>query len=177
MSRKQNLASNLSLEEIWNHRTDVQAALRFYFNPGSLGSQDRFSGKTLEAIAETLQARLQEADQQSLLVLLTSVEAAFRRDYEIRVERKATDEPSRSFTTLYAQKGKRARLDSDLFENWKKVSDLHQRAVGNLRIAFKFRDWMAHGRYWQPSPGRYEFEPIYDLALQVSALMGFGELL
>lgn len=177
MSGKPALVSDLSLKEIWNHRTDIQAALRFYFDPGSPGFQDRFFGETLEVIAERLRTRLQEADQQSLLVLLSSVEAAFRLDYEIRVERKATDDLSRSFITLYAQQGKRARLDSELFENWKKVSDLHKQAVGHLRSAFKFRDWMAHGRYWQPASGRYEFEPVYDLALQISALMGFSEFL
>jgi hypothetical protein len=37
--------------------------------------------------------------------------------------------------------------------------------IGELRSAFKFRNWLAHGRYWTPKLGRnYDFESLYLLA-------------
>jgi hypothetical protein len=37
--------------------------------------------------------------------------------------------------------------------------------IGELRGAFKFRHWLAHGRYWKPKFGRrYDFNDIYTIA-------------
>ena len=36
----------------------------------------------------------------------------------------------------------------------------------DLKGAFKFRHWLAHGRYWDPNLGRkkYDFQSLYALA-------------
>jgi hypothetical protein len=37
--------------------------------------------------------------------------------------------------------------------------------IGELRGAFRFRHWLAHGRYWTPKLGRrYNYEDVYALA-------------
>jgi len=37
--------------------------------------------------------------------------------------------------------------------------------IGELRGAFKFRHWLAHGSYWPPKLGRrYDFTFVYSLA-------------
>jgi len=34
-----------------------------------------------------------------------------------------------------------------------------------LKLAFKFRHWIAHGRYWKPKIGKkYDFNEIFKLA-------------
>ena len=172
MKREQRLATGLDLEEIFRHHADVQAALKLYFDSSSSNFQIRFSGESSAAVVKRRNARLQEADRQAALVLLSGIEAAFHLDYRKRVEKRFKDPLSRAFRALSRDKGQNVKLDGDLFESWSVVSILHKRAIANLRIAFNFRHWMAHGRYWRPVPGRYDFLYLYDLALQTFELMG-----
>ena len=40
--------------------------------------------------------------------------------------------------------------------------------IGDLRGAFRFRHWLAHGRYWNPKLGqKYDFVSVYSLAANV----------
>ncbi len=174
---QQDPVSVLKLDEMFAHHADVQAALRSYFSPDGPEFEVRFFGELVVEVERRLRMRLQEADQQSSLVLLTSLEAAFRLDYQDRVHRRRKDDLSRSYRELYKRKGTKVQLDGDLFEKWKAQSVLHKQAVANLRSAFKFRHWMAHGRYWNLDPGRYTLPQFYDLALQVSELMNSSDLL
>ena len=57
------------------------------------------------------------------------------------------------------------RLDEDIFETWRQKQTSSRGLIGDLRGAFKFRHWIAHGRYWEPKLGRkYDFDSVYDLA-------------
>jgi hypothetical protein len=45
---------------------------------------------------------------------------------------------------------------------------LERKLIGDLRGAFNFRHWLAHGRYWEPKLGRnYDFVTVYGLAASV----------
>ena len=38
--------------------------------------------------------------------------------------------------------------------------------------AFKYRHWLAHGRYWEPKLGRiYDYYSLYDLAYSMEHLL------
>jgi hypothetical protein len=42
------------------------------------------------------------------------------------------------------------------------VSD---KVIGDLKGAFKYRHWLAHGRYWEPKLGqKYDYYSVYILA-------------
>jgi len=58
------------------------------------------------------------------------------------------------------------RLDEDILEGWKRHEPLVSSAlIGELRGAFKFRHWLAHGRYWVPKLGRrYDFNSVHLMA-------------
>ncbi len=98
--------------------------------------------------------------------MLTALEAAFRVDYLYRCQKKMKDDLSRAFRKIYRDREENARLDEDIFETWKRKSLAPgPRLIGELRGAFKFRHWLAHGRYWEPKLGRkYDFNFIYSLA-------------
>lgn len=85
MSTQQQDPSALRLEEMFAHHADVQATLRSYFSPDSPGFGVRFFGESIAEVERKLQGRLQKSDQQSSLILLTGLEAAFRLDYLDRV--------------------------------------------------------------------------------------------
>lgn len=94
-------------------------------------------------------------------------------DYLHRCQRKKKDDLSRAFQEIYKQKGAKAQLDEDIFETWKQVTSGTSRIIGDLRGAFRFRNWLAHGRYWTPKFSRYEFSDIYILAQTTFASFPF----
>ncbi len=115
-----------------------------------------------------LTARLKETDQRSAFFILTSLEAAFRVDYQRRCEKRLKDDLSKAFRAIWKSRQTWVSLDEDIFEAWKEHSSGSRRLIGELRSAFNFRHWLAHGSYWVPKFGRtYDFNFVYSLADEV----------
>lgn len=75
------------------------------------------------------------------------------------------DSLSRAFRAIYKSRKTRVSLESDIFEAWIENSTGSRQLISELRGAFKFRHWLAHGRYWEPKLGRkYDFNFVYSLA-------------
>ncbi len=168
---------HLNLANIAAHYTDVEAALRHYF-ADPLAQGNRFAGYTPDKVYEELEQRLEEEDRGSVLSILATLEAAFRIsrksfcaqkllreiDYLQRVYKRKKDVLSKEFRALYKTKGTRISLD-DIFSAWTKHSNAPKRLISDLRGAFNYRHWLAHGRYWNPKLGqRYDYDSIYRLA-------------
>ena len=108
------------------------------------------------------------------MTVLASIEASFRVDYLQRNYAKKRDDLSRAFRDLYREKQQRASLTDDILEAWRRHSNVGPKLVGDIRSAFRYRDWLAHGRYWVAKLGRpYDFETIYDLARDVELAFPF----
>lgn len=44
--------------------------------------------------------------------------------------------------------------------------------LGELAGAFRYRHWLAHGRYWQPKLGRkYDYLSVFGLAYEFNEAM------
>lgn len=117
------------------------------------------------ALDEVKDEALAELSHTSSLSVLACVEAAVRMDYGQRVSGKAKSPLSRSLRDIYKKKGDRARLDEDLLAAWKEHSELNPALFSALIGAFKYRHWLAHGRYWVPKFGRpFDYQTVYDIA-------------
>ncbi len=57
---------------------------------------------------------------------------------------------SREFREIYKEKETRVSLEEEIFEVWKNNTTGSTKLISDLRGAFKFRHWMAQGRYWTP---------------------------
>jgi hypothetical protein len=98
-------------------------------------------------------------------MVLTSLEAIFRADFDLRCRKRLKDELSIYFRGVEKQRKDAARLDEDILEGWKKYRSASPRLISELRGAFRFRHWLAHGRYWTPKLGRrYDFGYVYLMA-------------
>lgn len=129
---------------------------------------------TIHEIATELNTRLDEADLTSSLTVLTSLEATFRIDYIQRCYLRPRDAVSRVFRLLHNAKGTNVSLEDAIFAVWAVKYPSLKKMVGELRGAFKFRHWLAHGRYWTPKLGRrYDFADLYALADSVSKSFPF----
>jgi hypothetical protein len=94
--------------------------------------------------------------------------------------RMTSPEPSAEYTKTRKQENKktrkqenkktRVRLSGDIFEAWKendRQNTAVRELVGEMRTAFNFRDWIAHGRHWVKPTGKHDFDSIYLLAENV----------
>ena len=155
----------LALAEIAAHHRDLESSLRLYFSLGSASHQARFVGYTAAELANELGQRLDEADLSSCLTVLASLEAAFRIDYLQRCYKRGKDAVSRAFRDIYKHKGQHVSLEDEIFHIWASHASGARPIIGDLRSVFRFRHWLAHGRYWTPKLGRrYEFDDVFAIA-------------
>ncbi len=169
---------HLCLDEISSHYSDVEKSLRSYYSDvekyiqtvifSDLTGYEKFFGYSLYDIRKELDDRLEEESRLVSLSVLSALEAAFRIDYLQRVYRKKKDPLSRNFRQVYQIKRNSPALENDIFNCWSQYSNLDSQIFSDLKSAFKYRHWLAHGRYWQPKFGRgYDYNTIYSLAEDV----------
>jgi hypothetical protein len=164
MPRRFALAPALELDELAAYHQDVVASLRLYFSPSSPTYTTRFAGESEKAVRNRLDLRLAESDIRSTFTVLTSLEASFRIDFEFRCRMRLKDKLSVYFRDVYKQRRDRTRLNEDILEGWKKHTNVSARDISALRAAFKFRHWLAHGRYWTPRHPKYDFDYVHSVA-------------
>lgn len=155
MAKRVNFSGDhLGLTAIAAHHQDLESSLTLFFSPSSPSYPRRFVGYALREVTDELVDRLEEADLSSSLTVLASIEAAFRIDYLQRCYRRDKDPISRAFRSIYKTKRQHASLEDEIFEAWADNSYGTRSIIGDLRAVFKFRHWLAHGRYWIPKLGK-----------------------
>jgi hypothetical protein len=125
----------------------------------------RLVGKTPDEVDRELASRLDESDLRSAFFALTSLEASFRIDFDLRCRRRLKDDLSIYFRQVKRTRKDEVRLDEDILEGWKRHADAPPALISDVRGALKFRHWIAHGRYWTPKLGRkYDFDYVHLMA-------------
>ena len=154
----------LGWNELTAYNDDVVGALRLYFSPASPGFAARFVGRTREEVRSELQSRLNESDLRSALAVLTSLEARFQIDFDYRCRKRLKDSLSQDCRKIKSKHKEKVPLD-EILAVWKKHGP-HPAVVSELRGAFKFRHWLAHGRYWERPKlgGKYDFFGVQLIA-------------
>jgi hypothetical protein len=165
---------NLTLGKVAEHHDDVVSSLRFAFDIHSPFATIRFPAATPAEINARLGERLLETEIASVMNALAAIEARFRVDYLERTFQKRKDRLSRELRHLYAKRGARASLEEEILVSWKMTTDVPHRLISELKSAFKYRHWIAHGRYWSPKLGqKYDFFGIHTLAQLVESSFPF----
>ena len=161
----------VSISDVAAYHQDAESSLRLYFTPGNPTFVARFAGYVPSELAEELAERLNETDLRSALAIMTRIEAAFRIDYRQRCKKKQPDGVSIAFRRLrkaYGASDWQVPLERKIFETWRTVYPDTSRLIGELKGAFQFRHWLAHGRYFEPKLGRkYDYQYLYLLASAV----------
>lgn len=159
---------NLALEEIDQHYRNVEASARLYFSLSNPTAAELFLGKTVAEIEEELGAVTEENQHLVSLNLLAAVEAVFRIDYLQRCYKRKKDALSQTLRIIHNAKGSYASLEDDIFPAWKEHAAPTSTTVSALKGAFKYRHWLAHGRYWEPKLGKkYDYYSVFTLAQTV----------
>ncbi len=152
------------LVDIADYHIDAKASLQLYYSNSHSGHVARFATYSPREVDEEFAERLEETERRSTLVILARVEAAFRQDYLVRGRSKLADPISVDFRKTFRSRGDRARLEDDILGIWRQHIEPSDRDyISQLRSMFKYRHWLAHGRYWQ-SGRQYAFDDVYVLA-------------
>lgn len=164
---------HLELEEIADHYSDVEAALRQFFSP-SAANPAQIIGYTPNELLQLLEQRLTEQNYSTALSVCCALEAAFQIDYLKRIYQKKKDILSRAFRNLHKEKGPRVSVKNDILKAWRENTTVPMRLIDDLRKVFEYRDWLAHGRYWIPKLGKcHDYQSIYGLAMVIFANFPF----
>jgi hypothetical protein len=154
-----------SLRWAAQYHYDAMASLQQYLTPSPPHFPSRFDpmgGARLQAEPADY---FRETGLRSSLALLTRIEAAFHLDFQYRCRERLKDDLSRAFRAIANRKPNYVSLEKDIFAAWSRYTSETHRLLGELRGAFKFRNWLAHGSYWTPKLGRnFDFESLYLLA-------------
>jgi hypothetical protein len=164
--------SNLHLtkEEVADSYNYREKSLRIFFSDKNPQYDLDFTGLSENEVKEELKKQLDEIEKDACMNLLACIEAKFRLDYIIRCEDKHKDEISRKFRELFAEYQYRLSLEDGILEEWKNSPEIPSSVISNIKGAFKYRHWLAHGRYWTYKSIKYDFFGLYNLATQVDLL-------
>ncbi|MBK5915577.1 hypothetical protein [Rhodocyclus purpureus] len=159
---------NLQLGQISIHHCDIEESLRSYFSSSSIHYPIRFAGYMANEVQDELWLRLAENGQSSTLTILSSLEAMFRVDYLQRCYLKKKDALSRAFRLIHKRQGSRVGLEDEILSAWRDNTTVSPSLIGDIRGAFKYRHWLAHGRYWVPKLGqKFDYDSVYLLVEEV----------
>ena len=166
---------HLDIEQIDRRRQDTEAAIEAYFSIGNPSSAQRFLGLALHEVRDEKEALLDESRRSSSMDVFGALEAAFRVDFLQRCYRREKDDISRAFRDIYSNKGARVSLEGDILATWRRDLNVPQWMIGELTDAFKYRHWLAHGRYWRPKFQKLDYAEVYSLAEATFASFPFKE--
>ena len=151
------------LAEIARFQNDLETALRRHFSLADPSNHIRFAGYTPDEVQREMEDALEESGRRSSFQVLAAFEAALRIDFYQRSYARARDPLSRKLREMLADRGRHVRLE-DILDAWKDHSTVPASLISELRTAFKYRHWLAHGRYWTLKLGRqHDYHGIFTL--------------
>lgn len=129
-----------------------------------------FVGFSEQEIEQERNNIIKENDTTHCLLLLTAIEAIIRLDADQKYCEKKKDPLSRDIKSIYDRtKGERIKLDDDLINA--RMNNDHAKIKKNytyLKNCFKYRHWLAHGRYWDPKKTpNFDFDAILLVILNI----------
>lgn len=171
---------NRSLEEIKSYYDKVLDSLeRQYSRDTNVDYDIIFANRSEEDVVAELDNLKEELSMEGAFELLAYLEKDFRTDCHIRCTRRYKDELSKSFKNVYKSVGKiqyKIGFLDVIVAGWKEVflePDPHNQDVldmfSQINDLFNFRNWMAHGRYWEYpyNRGKHNFDAIWIMVNEV----------
>lgn len=163
------------IEQIDGRRRDTEAAIEAYFAIGNPSSAQRLLGLALHEVRAEKATLLDESRRSSSMDVFAALEAAFRIDFLQRCYGRQKGDISRAFQELYRNRGPRVSLERDILTVWRNNSNVPRRMITDLTGAFKYRHWLAHGRYWRPRFPKLDYHEVYSLAEETLDVFPFTE--
>ena len=111
-------------------------------------------------------AQIKYIDSMYIFEIIACCEAYFRYEYMHRCECKLKDSLSKELRKLYRRKAEKAHFGDDIVKVWKDYLDCGNNEVNQFLEIIRYRDWLAHGRYWLLKgdlENKFDYQSIYTI--------------
>lgn len=130
--------------------------------------QDNF-GLTFDMVDAQAALTIQESEQLATMALFAAVEAGLQIDYQNRIRRrvkkgKVLRQLYKKINEATTRKKLQAPAVELLLDSWKQVHPQIAQLAGDLLAAFRYRHWLAHGRYWVFRGNAISHDLLFHLA-------------
>jgi hypothetical protein len=161
----------LDFESIANDYNLFKKSLDLFYSKNNHDFQNFFSNYSENEILNEYNLKSSELDKLFVLTLLSAIEAKFKIDYSIRCENRYKDEISQIFREYYRENSYRVNFEEKILKTWKDKSAKSNVFFNEIIQIFKFRHWLAHGRYWilKSNIEKYDFFYIYAIAQSIDS--------
>jgi hypothetical protein len=134
---------------------------------------ERYRDRTLYELREQFASARKHLRYSAMLHLLTTTEALLRLAFEDISKRKTKPAIFRRFRKIGRERPGKIRLEEDILNIWIAVYPETARSIREFKGVVPLRDWLAHGRYWNPKIGRPEYEvwDVFDIASEMLSRM------
>lgn len=162
---------HLALEEISRQHTNVENSVTLYFSNDNPRFAEIFSHYSPGELLEERNGCLVEHGLSASMTVLAAVEAAFRIDFELRCRNTSSDPISNGLRMMRRERVQHSiSFTQEILHTWERVFPRGSDAISAMREAFQFRNWLAHGRYWEPDTDKIDYGDVYALAESVFEL-------
>jgi len=129
----------------------------------------RYRDESADEVRQQLASARKHLRYAAMLHLLTTTEALLRLGFEDLSKRQTKPAISRRFRKIGRERGEKIRLEEDILDTWIEVYPETARSIREFKCVLPLRDWLAHGRYWNPKIGRavYEVPDVFDVASEM----------
>jgi hypothetical protein len=130
---------------------------------------ERYRDESLEELREQFSSARKHLLYAAMLHLLTTTEALLRLAFDDLSKRQTKPAIFRRFRKIERERGKKIRLEEDILNTWTEVYPETARSIREFKGVVPLRDWLAHGRWWNPKLGRpvYEVGDVFDIASEM----------
>jgi hypothetical protein len=150
-------------------------SINTWFQTKKYLSDEYFLFKTGIEIEQMKNIQLNEVERYTSFDIIASIEAMFVIDYYRRCEKKLKDDLSRDFRVMHKKVEKKGRVEfkKHILDIWIKYNP-HNELLKELNTIFKYRHWIAHGRYWllKINSSKYDFQYLYMICSQIKDNFG-----
>jgi len=161
---------HVDIDYVVHKKTALERAVILRYSTKNPDYHSDFVGFSEQEIEQEKNNLIKENDTTHCLLLLTSIEAMIRLDADQKYCEKKKDPLSKEIKEIYDRtKGERIKLDDDLINARINNDDTKIKKNYNyLKNCFKYRHWLAHGRYWDPKKiTNFDFDAILLVMLNI----------
>lgn len=138
----------ITLNDVGDYYDKSRQAIEQYYDPSVVNPLlVGLSPKAIKAMRDKL---LRELSIECGMMLMSAVEAALRTDFVLRCRKSRKEQIDRDFKLVLERVKElyQIRIKEDLIDRWAKEYPTDKHSFSLLKNRFDYRNWVAHGRYW-----------------------------
>lgn len=138
----------VTLNDVASYYDNSKEAIEQYYDP--LGVNPSLVGLSPREVRTKRDKLLRELSIECGMMLMSAVEAAFRSDFVLRCRKSKKEQIDRDFKKVLegVKELYQVRIKEDIIDRWAEEYPADKHNFSLLKNRFDYRNWIAHGRYW-----------------------------